>query len=395
MRFFQDLEPLKVDPIFGLSAEYALDTRKQKVNFIIGYFKDEELKTPIFKAIKKAEEALLQQEVNKEYLPIEGDPLFLEKIQNLVLDPNYTQTTLSTIQTIGGTGALSLLSRLAFPRTSKKAYISDPSWPNHAGILQNAGYEVSYYPYYDFQKKKLKKDELFLFLNKVEPRSLVLFQVSCHNPSGLDPSLEDWKKIAALCKKNQLLPLLDLAYQGLGEGLKEDAASISCFMEEKLETMVAYSCSKSFGIYGERVGAGLVYCKEVEDTKGVLSHLKKLARTSYSNPSRHGALLVAQLLRDTSLRALWEEELLALRKRLLMLRKKIKEAIESKTASSYNQVEEGKGMFFFTGLNEKQILFLKSQKGIYLTWDGRMNLSGLSDTNFSYVMESLATALKS
>jgi aspartate aminotransferase len=294
-------------------------------------------------------------------------------------------------QAAGGTGALRIAGEFLKQEVSERIAISDPTWPNHPAIFTRCGMVVEHYPYYDGKKHKLDFERCYGFLKNLTPGSCVLLQPCCHNPTGLDFSLEQWKSLAALFRQNGLLPFFDFAYQGFGTGIEEDASVIRMFAQEGMELVVAYSMSKNFGLYSERAGALFIVTGDQKTAEAVTSKVKTVIRTNYSNPPRHAASIVAHILSTPALKKKWEGEIESMRNRITGLRRQFVEALVAKSQRrDFSFLLEGKGMFCFTGLNSEEVERIKREFGIYLTNDGRINIAGLSQENLNYVADVLA-----
>mgnify|MGYP001615369158 CR=1 FL=1 len=378
--FFETIDLAPADPIFKLTTEFEEDRRPNKVNLSVGLYRDEQLQTPVLKTVKQAEKYLLDTEKSKEYLPISGDPVFVEETKRLIFgDVNRV----CGIQTPGGTGALRVAGDFIRDEISSIIALPDPTWPNHPGVFKKCGFKIDTYGYYDVKKHQLNIDAIFKMLRTVPEKSVVLFHACCHNPTGADLSRDEWNQVATVVKERKLLPLFDFAYQGFGDGIEEDAYPIRSFVKQSIECVVTASYSKNFGLYSERVGALFITTNTEQSAKHVLSKLKVYARTLYSNPPKHGAAIVAHILSDPALRKEWEKEVDEMRHRIDSLRDKFVHALQK----SY--LKNRKGMFCYLGLETEKVKRLKEQFGIYMAEGGRMNLAGLSRQNFDYVITSL------
>ncbi len=382
------------DPILGLQAAFQKDIRKEKVNLSAGIYKNALLKTPILSCVKQAEELLLIEETSKSYFPIEGDSSYIQAVLEFLLGSTLYQHSLpclSALQSVGGTGALRIGGEFLHLAKHDKIYISDPSWPNHRGIFQQCGLSVDTYPYYDFQKKELAFSEMMGYLSSIPKKSVVLFHVSCHNPSGADLSRLEWEEIGDLCQKNELIPFLDAAYLGFHSSFIEDAFPIRLFIEKKVEFLLSLSFSKNFCLYGERIGLFLAFSHE-NSASAIFSQLQILVRRNYSNPPRHGAEIVVKILETPSLRLLWEEELLGMKKRIESMRELLIRALDRQSPhKNYSPLLHKNGLFFYSGLVKEQVDRLIQHYAIYLPSDGRINIAGLSESNLSYVAEAISS----
>ncbi len=383
--FFNQLQAAPPDPILGLTLAFIAEKDPRKVNLGVGLYRDVHLQTPILKAVKAAEGELFQEERSKEYLPIDGDQGFLAHMAELIFGEDCEQGVWG-IQTAGGTGALRIGGEFLRQEVGNKIAISDPTWPNHGGVFTRCGMEVLRYPYYDFNAHRLDFERYLEALKKLESGTVVLFHACCHNPTGADLSLEQWKLVSKVCHERELLPFFDFAYQGFGASLEEDAAAIRLFAEEGHEMVVASSQSKNFGLYAERVGALFV----VTESDKVLSKLKTFTRTNISTPPLHGAKIVAKILASKMLRKVWEQEVVEMRQRIASLRTEFAaKLIAASKKRNFNFLKTGMGMFCYLGLTPEEAAHLTMDYKIYLPQDGRINLTGLNEGNMSYVVDSI------
>jgi aspartate/tyrosine/aromatic aminotransferase len=393
MGLFDQLSLLPPDPILGLTAAFNADPRKTKVNLSVGLFKTEELKTPILKSVKRAEALLLEEQHSKEYLSIEGDRGYIQQVGALVFgQPFWSRSSeqIVGVQTVGGTSALKIGGDLLKREIGKELYISEPTWPNHRGVFSHCGMRVQNYPYYDIKKNALDLDQLYSFLADLSAGSIVVLQPSCHNPTGADPSLAEWRKLSALFLEKRLIPFFDFAYQGFDEGVEQDAKAIRLFVQEGHEMFVATSHSKNFGLYAERVGALFIVTHSKLAAEKTLSQIKVAIRTNYSNPPLHGASIVYKILSTPSLRKEWEEELTGMRERIIKMRGLFTEALVAGSRNKeFRFLKERKGLFSFCGLTESQVDRIRSEDAIYMTGDGRINVAGLNRDNLDYVVKSI------
>jgi aspartate aminotransferase len=394
--FFQHVAPAAVDPIFGLTAKFNADRRADKINLSVGQYRNDRLQTPVLESVKLAETFLLREETTKEYLPIEGDHSFINKIGMLVFGEFFWTgegRRVCGIQTLGGTGALSVGGAFLKLEVGEKIAISDPTWPNHRNIFARCGMTVEAYPYYNLSKNMLDFERAYDFLKNLTPGSVVVLQPCCHNPTGADLTFDEWKKLLALFRSNGLLPFFDFAYQGFGGAIEEDAKIIRLFASEGLEMLVACSQSKNFGLYSERVGALFVVTESEKTADTVLSKLKTIVRTNYSNPPRHGAHIVSHILSTPVLKKMWEQEVRVMRNRIERMREKlIAELVPRSHKKDYRFLAERTGMFCFIGIQKEEVDRLQRDFAIYLTPDGRINLAGLTDENISSVVDALVQA---
>lgn len=397
MSFFNDVALAPSDPILGLNAAFYADERQNKINLTAGVYKSDDLKTPLMKCVKDYEKKFAEEGGSKEYLPIEGESHYLQEVGKLVFGKSHWQEnspSISCFQTIGGTGALRIAGEFLLKEIRSSLYLSDPSWPNHKGVFSQVGLDIQEYPYYDRQSNSLQFEAMKAKLALAQPGSVVLFHACCHNPSGLDPSLEEWQELATICKERNLLPFFDAAYLGFDKTVEEDARAIRIFAEKGMEMMVAVSFSKNFSLYGERVGALYVISKIPEIAKRVTSQIKILIRRNYSNPPIHGAKLVGGILSQEGYRKGWEAELAEMRDRVFHLKKAFSERLVAKVKSKdYHYLAKTKGMFCFCGLDQPVVERLIKEKGIYMTYDGRINVAGLTMSSIDYVADAIANLL--
>lgn len=395
MSFFQDIKIAPADPILGLAMAYLNDPRKNKVNLGIGQYRTASLKPLILNAVKKAEERLIREEKSKDYLPIDGDSDFIKVLANLIFTKKcpYLEDIYG-VQTVGSTAALAIGARLLFQAGCKHIFLANYTWPNHNRIFTHAGFKTYCYPYYNEEKKNFDLDALCAFLSAIPEKSSIVLQASSHNPTGVDPTLENWDVIFTMMKKREIFPIIDFAYQGFGYGVEEDAAPIRLLVEKQMEWFVAYSCAKNFGLYSERAGALFCYFKNLKISQSAISQLKVIVRSLYSTPPSHGARIVSTILSDKELETLWREELHLMRERIRSMREALVEKLlfsNPKKSSDFGFLGLQKGMFSYTGLSEPQVEKLIEKFAIYLPKDGRINIAGLSLDNLSYVADAICS----
>ncbi|MBS0620365.1 MAG: aspartate/tyrosine/aromatic aminotransferase [Verrucomicrobia bacterium] len=392
MSHFERVPLAPPDPIFGMTTAFLKDPRPGKVNLGVGLYKGEDLKTPVLDAVKAAETALFSEEKSKDYLPIEGDPLYLEQIGALLFGEvlwKQERGRIAAIQSIGGTGALHAGGAFLSEEAKAPIYISNPTWPNHRGVFTSCGLPIFDYPYYDAQGFAF--DKFHAFLNELKEGSIVLLHGACHNPTGCDPTLEEWKSLSALFVKKRLIPFFDTAYLGLGEGIEKDRQPLVHFLESGLEMLVAISNAKNFSLYGERVGA--LFVVTASQKEQVTSRLKQIARVRYSNPPMHGAKIVAKILSVPALRHLWERELTTMRERIQAMRGALFSKLQEK-GIDLPLLQNGKGMFSYCGLTPAEVEQITLDYGIYLSKEGRINVCGLSHANLDYVAHAMCAVRK-
>jgi len=388
MSFFAYLPIVPADPIFGLMAAFKEDPRPNKVNLGIGIYMTEQLSVPLLSCVAQAEQELIARQEPKGYLPVEGDPLFLSEVAKLLIgEPIYHQKKecLTLMQTVGGSSALHLGGEVLVQRENKKIYIPNFSWPNHLGIFTQCGLLVEYYPYYDGEKKELDFEKFLEFLKNLPSSSAILLHVSCHNPSGADPTPSEWEQIAAVCQEKNHIPFLDAAYLGFDGTVEEDAFPIRYFIEREIELFAAISFSKNLALYAERIGCFMAFSRK-ESAPILSSQCKRLIRRNYSNPPKHGAAIIGHILTNSFLKQLWEEELLQMKQRLCEMRNNFTIALSTQGAKkNYSYLLNKKGLFSFCDLSKDQVETLIKKHAIYLTSDGRINLSGMTQESLSYV----------
>lgn len=395
---FEKITAAPADPILGLADSFRSDPRENKINLGIGVYKDETGKTPVLTTVKKAEKYLLENEATKNYLPISGIPEFGNVTQALLFGeqhPIITHKRARTAQAPGGTGALRIAADfLAKQTTAKRVWISNPTWPNHNNIFQTAGLEICKYDYYDAENHGLDFEGMLSSLANATAGDVVLFHGCCHNPSGIDPTVEQWRKLAALSAEKGWLPVFDFAYQGFANGLEEDAQGLRIFTEHNLELIVASSYSKNFGLYNERVGACTIVAKDSETAEKAFSQAKAIIRANYSNPPAHGASVVTTILSNPELKEEWIAELTTMRERIQRMRQLLVSTLQEKGAKQdFSFIINQNGMFSFSGLNKEQVERLRAEYGIYIVGSGRINVAGLTLENMVPLCEAIVAVL--
>ncbi len=392
----QDLQQLPPDPILGLSAACAADPNPQKVDLGAGVYKDEQGRTPIMSAIKKAEQAWIQEEDTKAYTPQMGVAGFADAITKLLLgDGHPALARARTLQCPGGSGALQVAARvLKRARDDVTIWLSDPSWPNHRPLLSSAGVALQDYPYYDPRTHAVDFGALTAALNRADPGNVVLIHGCCHNPCGADLDEDQWRALAVQLNDRQLTPFIDIAYQGLGEGLDEDAFGVRYLAEHCPELVVASSASKNFGLYRERVGGVTFVTASGEQSERVRSHGASVARGLYSLPPAHGGALVTRVLQSVELNREWRQELEGVRERINAMRAALAEAMRERLNDGrFDFVARQRGMFSFLGLSAAQVETLRQDHSIYMVASSRINVAGLTAANVAYVADAVAAVL--
>lgn len=388
MNFFKSVIEAPPDSILGLNVSFFADTREQKVNLGAGVYKTSDLKPFILNTVKKAETLLLEKENSKDYLPIDGLPDYVALTKSLIFEDTSRHAAIYGTQTVGGTAALCIGSRFLKELGFNTVYLSDPTWPNHERIFQQAGFKIEDYPYFSPELQGLDFSALLNQVAQMEEHSVIVLQVACHNPTGLDPTQSQWQTLFDAIAKRKLFPFFDFAYQGFGVGIMEDAAPLSLFLRQGGECAVAISHAKNFGIYAERAGALFVVCQDREEAKRVGSQLKVITRGLYSNPPCHGARIVATILGNAELKKHWMAELTAMRLRITEMRQALALGLQAHS-SSFDFMLEQKGMFSYTGLSVKEVAHLTDTYGIYMPKDGRINVAGLNTQNLDYVINAI------
>lgn len=397
---FEVLDMAPPDPILGLSEAFKKDPNPNKINLGIGVYCDENGRTPVFHSVKKAEERILASEKTKNYVnPNSGTPEYSAAVQELLFGaghPVIAEGRCATAHTPGGTGALRVAADLIkLVKPDAKVWLSEPTWPNHPSIFQAAGIRVSVYPYYDAAEKRLDVDRMMSALKNVPAGDVVLLHACCHNPTGMDPTIEQWKAIAEVSASHGWVPLFDFAYQGLADGLNEDAQGVAQFLAPDRELLVCSSFSKNFGLYNERVGALTLVADSRGSAEKALSHLKRVIRSNYSNPPAHGSNIVTTILQDAALRTEWEGEVTAMRDRIAGMRQLFVETLRAKgVAQDFSFLVKQKGMFSFSGLTKDHVEALKSQFSVYIVGSGRINVAGMTPANMDALCTAIATVLK-
>ena len=396
---FAAVEMAPRDPILGLTESFNADARPTKVNLGVGVYYDDNGKIPLLAAVKAAEKARLEAALPRGYQPIEGPATYTQAVQNLLFGAGsdlLAAGRVVTAQGIGGTGALRIgadfLKRL---NPNATVYISNPSWENHRALFEAAGFTVDTYPYYDAATRGVDFAGMKAKLLSLPAGSIVLLHACCHNPTGADLSDAQWAEVVETCREKGLVPFLDMAYQGFAEGIDPDAVAVRQFSASGLQFFVSSSFSKSFSLYGERVGALSIVTASKEESARVLSQLKRVIRTNYSNPQIHGAAVVAAVLNSPELRAQWESELAGMRDRIRAMRTGLVEKLAAKgVAQDFSFVVKQRGMFSYTGLTADQVAVLQKDFGIYAVSTGRICLAALNAKNIDYVADGIAQVLK-
>lgn len=399
MSHFASVEMTPGDPILGLTEAFVADKRPGKVNLGVGIYYDESGRIPVLRAVKEVEQKLAAESLPRGYLPIDGLPAYTQATQKLVFGPEsllLAAGRVATSQTIGGSGALRVgadMLKKALPNA--KIAISSPSWENHRVVFTAAGFDVVEYAYYDAATHGLNFPGMLADLNKLEPGTVVLLHACCHNPTGVDLTVDQWTQVVALVKDRNLLPFIDMAYQGFDKGIDEDAAAVRLFAESGIESfIVANSYSKSFSLYGERVGALSIVAANRDEALRVQSLVKRIIRSIYSSPATHGGALVAGVLNSAELRALWESELAGMRERIHAMRAGMVEKLAVQGAPQFSFIQKQAGMFSYSGLSKAQVDRLREEHAIYAIGTGRICVAALNRANLDTVVSAVATVIR-
>jgi aromatic-amino-acid transaminase len=395
---FAAVEMAPRDPILGLNEAFAAEKNPSKVNLGVGVYFGDDGKIPLLAAVKAAEKARLETQPPRGYQPIEGTPAYNGAVQNLLFGKDSDLLAAGrtvTCQCLGGTGALKVgadyLKRLLPDAT---VYISNPSWENHRALFESAGFPVKDYAYYDAATRGVDFAGMKAALLAMPAKSVVVLHACCHNPTGADLTADQWKEVVAAVKEKNLVAFIDMAYQGFADGIKQDAVALDLFAASGLQFFVSSSFSKSFSLYGERVGALTIVTADKDESARVLSQVKRVIRTNYSNPPTHGGAVVAAVLSSPELRQQWEDELAGMRNRIREMRNSLVAKLAAEGAANFDFINVQRGMFSYTGLSVAQVERLKSDFGIYAVGTGRICVAALNTRNIEYVAKAIATVLK-
>ena len=396
---FAGVQMAPKDPILGVSEMFVADTNPKKVNLGVGVYYDDNGKVPLLECVRLAERALLESAPPRGYLPIDGLAAYDTAVQQLVLGPDsaaLADKRVVTVQTVGGTGGLKVgadfLKQLL---PGSDVWISNPSWENHRALFEGAGFVVKEYPYYDPGTRGIEFDAMLAALNGLTAGSIVLLHACCHNPTGVDLTPDQWARVLEAVTSRGLVPFLDLAYQGLGDGLDADAFAARLFASATAPVFLASSFSKSFSLYGERVGALSLVTGSADEAGRVLSQIKRVIRTNYSNPPTHGGQIVARVLSTPELRATWEQEVGAIRNRIREMRRQLADGIRARVpGADVSFVLSQRGMFSYSGLTRAQVLRLREEYAVYLIDSGRMCVAALNSKNIDYVADAIAAVIR-
>jgi len=395
---FEHIDAYPGDPILTLMETFQQDQRPTKVNLGIGLYYDEQGRLPLLDSVLRAEARLAATPIARPYLPMEGAADYRAAVQKLLFGEDSAALKagrIATIQTIGGSGALKVgadLLKRYFP--ASEIWVSDPTWDNHRSIFEGAGFAVHDYPYYDAASGGIDFAGLLAKLQTLPAQGIVLLHPCCHNPTGVDLSPEQWRQVIAIIAERHLIPFLDIAYQGFGDGLEEDAYTIRAMADAGISFLVSNSFSKNLSFYGERCGGLSVVCKDAEEANRVLGQMKFTVRRNYSSPPVHGSRTVAAVMNDAQLHAAWIEEVGGMRRRIKAMRQKLSEVLSGRLPErDFSYFVKQRGMFSYTGLNPAQVDRLREEFAVYLVRSGRMCVAGLNGGNVDYVAEAMATVL--
>jgi len=395
---FEQLKTLPADPILGINQTFIKDPNPNKINLSVGVYQNAEGLTPIFAAVKKAEQELINAQQTKSYAPQAGDPSFVELSSRMLLGNSLFEKLgdrVATVMTPGGCGALRMCAELLMQsKPTAKVWVSDPTWANHFPLLESAGLVLETYAYYNPETRRVDFDAMIESLGSIPEGDVVLLHGCCHNPTGADLTTSQWDQVIALLGERNLLPFIDTAYQGFGDGLEEDVYGLRRAIEKLPEVLVASSCSKNFGLYRERTGAATVITQTATQTAAAKSHILSAARRSYSMSPYHGGGIVGHLLGNEELKAQWQIELDQVRERMNKLRQGLAVGLnDAQSKIDFSFVGDSKGMFCFLGIPQQDVLTLRAEYGIYLLESTRFNVAGLSEKNLPVIVERVADVI--
>ncbi|MFT5082439.1 MAG: aspartate aminotransferase [Lentisphaeria bacterium] len=396
---FNTIESLSPDPLLGIIEKFNKDPRPQKIDLGVGVYRNALNQTPVLNSVKRAEQFLLDHQQSKSYLGAAGDTQFARELLSLALGethPCLQDRRIAALQTPGGCGALRVAAELIVrAKPQAKMWVSDPTWANHIPLLGGAGIKIEVYPYYDYEAKCIRFDALMETLKRADSGDLVLLHACCHNPCGADLSPEQWQQVVNLIAKRALVPFVDMAYQGFGQGLDDDAYGLRLVAKKLPEAAFAISCSKNFGLYRDRVGLVGFITESAKASQAVFSHLAQIVRGIYSMPPDHGAAVVGRILSDSALRKEWIVELSEMRQRIQAMRIGLVAGMSEKGfAERFAFVQHERGMFSFLGVEPQQVSHLAEHSGIYMADSSRINIAGLNENNLPYFCDALANLIR-
>ncbi len=393
---FETVAVAPPDPILGITEAFNADPNPAKINLSVGVYQDENGKTTILPSVKAAEQLLIKTETSKGYKPISGAPEYGAAVQQLLFGAGHeaiTSRRATTAHTPGGTGALRVAADyLRALHGARTVWMSDPTWANHGNIFQSAGLNVKNYPYFDPATNSLAFDRMIATLREIPAGDILLLHGCCHNPTGVDPTLDQWKQIGQVIAERKILPLIDFAYQGFARGLREDAEGLLALTQAGSELLICSSFSKNFGLYNERTGALTVVAADAAAAQAVMSQVKVVIRSNYSNPPAHGGAIVSTILNDSALRAQWEDEVAMMRHRIKGMRQAFVDALKKRgVKADLSFIIRQYGMFSFSGLSKDQVQKLKEKFGIYIVGSGRINVAGMTPGNMDRLCDAIAS----
>jgi aspartate/tyrosine/aromatic aminotransferase len=396
---FEPIVAAPPDPILGLTEAFKKDPNPKKVNLGVGVYKDARGRTPVLGSVKAAEQRLVADETTKNYLPIDGLPEFGAVTQALLFGVDselLASGRVVTAQAPGGTGALRVAADFIASTLGKRTvWLSEPTWPNHPGVFGSSGLDTATYPYFDKQANDVNFDGMIGSLSEAPEGDVVVLHGCCHNPTGIDLRLAQWEVLADLLATRRLLPVVDFAYQGLANGLREDAIGLEVLSARVPELLIASSYSKNFGLYNERVGALTLVASTPAHAETAMSHVKRVIRTNFSNPPAHGAAIVAAVLADPALRAQWENEVAEMRDRINTMRHLFVESLQEQGVDQdFSFIAHQRGMFSFSGLTPEQVKALRDRYAIYIVGSGRINVAGMTEENMGYLCSAIAEVIR-
>lgn len=398
MSIYPEYPLVKEDPIFGIVEQFLSDRRETKVDLTIGILKNENLNPYLLHSVELAEEKIFQKRQAKTYLPILGNAQYIHFMKQCAFGEKTASElddSFFGMQTIGGTGALYMACKLLRLSGTQSILLSKPTWPNHSKIATSLGYKVEFFPYYNMQEHTVDFSAMASYLRKSPSGSIIIFQPSCHNPTGADLLEEQWRILADIVQEKKLTVIFDMAYQGLGRGLEQDAYPIRLFVSLSIECIVAMSSAKNFGLYGERPGALFFFIRESSKKRAIASVAKSMVRENYSNPPRHGAGIVAEILSSPDLQQLWQKELWSMQSRIQATRDSLAVSFSQCTGhSKFSYLRRQFGLFSCLGCSPDEAACLQKEYGIYITMEGRINVTGLNSKNIPYVVEAVSKVMR-
>jgi aromatic-amino-acid transaminase len=386
------------DAILGLTELYVADPNPKKVNLGVGVYYDDQGKVPLLECVRRADEALTASGVSRPYLAMDGFPDYVRQVQALLFGPGHPAVSagrVTTVQAVGGTGGLKVgadfIRRFA---PEAPVYMSDPTYDNHRPLFEEAGFRIESYPYYDPRTRGIRFAEMIAAMRAMPKGSVLLLHACCHNPTGVDIQGEQWKEVIKAVAERRLIPFLDFAYQGFGEGVEEDAEVARRFARELPTVLIAMSFSKSFSLYGERVGSLSVVAADASESARVLSNLKRMIRTNYSNPPSHGARIVAAVLASPELRAMWVKEVVGMRDRVRSMRRELVERLKKRIPDDFSFILHQRGIFSYSGLTREQVIAMRERFSVYGIESGRICVAALNSHNVDYVADAIAATVR-